>query len=298
MLLACVAMSMSIGAQAKTLNVSLILSETGAPYQQFANTFKEALAARNVDVNIVVSDVVSKARSDLIVTVGLKSAELAISQSDIPVLVTMVPESGYRGLTNNVAARNDGQLVSAIFLDQPLSRQIDFIKAALPKLGRIGVLYSSGQGADLEMVRKVVARQDLVLVAQQVSDDGLFPALDKVLADSDVLLVMPDTSIYNSSNIRNILLTSYRRSVPLIGISMPYVKAGALCAIFSTPEQLAVQAAEAVSSYLRTKRLPSPQYPENFMIEINRQVERSLEIELPMQDAIRVRMESMGREVR
>ena len=43
---------------------------------------------------------------------------------------------------------------------------------------------------------------------------------------------------------RNILLTSYRRGVPLVGLSQAYVNAGALAAIFSTTEQLAEQTRE------------------------------------------------------
>jgi len=78
------------------------------------------------------------------------------------------------------------------------------------------------------------------LIARHLrSKDTLFSDLDELLIDSDVLLAVPDSEIYNSNSIRNILLSSYRRGIPLVGFSQAYVKAGALCAIFSTPEQLA-----------------------------------------------------------
>ena len=60
------------------------------------------------------------------------------------------------------------------------------------------------------------------------SADELYPKLESILASSDVLMAVPDSMIYSSSNIRNILLTSYRRGVPLVGVSQAYVNAGAL----------------------------------------------------------------------
>ena len=54
--------------------------------------------------------------------------------------------------------------------------------------------------------------------------------------NSEVLLGVPDGVIYNSNNIRNILPSSYRRGIPLIGFSQGYVRAGAffVCAVFHT----------------------------------------------------------------
>jgi ABC-type uncharacterized transport system substrate-binding protein len=115
-----------------------------------------------------------------------------------------------------------------------------------------------------------------------------------MLNSSDVLLAVPDSEIYSSSNVRNILLTSYRHKVPLIGISQAYVNAGALGAIFSTPEQLAEQAGNIISSFFRERKLPGPQYPASFGIALNLQVARSLGIELDSPEAIRGRMAEAG----
>ena len=109
-----------------------------------------------------------------------------------------------------------------------------------------------------------------------------------------MLLVIPDSEIYSSSNVRNILMASYRAKVPVIGISQAYVNAGELCAIFSTPEQIAEQAAEIITSFAKNRRLPEPQYPASFSIGLNQPVARSLGIELPSPEVIRERIDKAG----
>ena len=287
-LLACTAVLLTATVQAKSLNVSLILSDSSPPYRQFADSFSRHLAESQAEVNIVESSAISGTQVDLIVAVGMKAAELAAAQVDIPVLAAMVPETGYRELLAQTSVQRTDRAISAIYLDQPWSRRLDFLRAALPERHRIGLLYSPETRIDIDSLRKNIATRGGALIAQPVrSADRLFPVLESVLADSDVLLAIPDSAIYSSSNIRNILLTSYRHNVPLVGISKAYVNAGALCAIFSTPEQLAGQTSATVISFLQDRQLPVPQYPAFFMIEVNQQVARSLGVAVPSQEVIR-----------
>lgn len=289
------AVLLTAAVQAGTLKINLVMSDSSPPYRQFADSFRSALAASKADANLVESALIIGSGADLIVAVGMKAAELAAAQIDTPVLVAMVPEAGYRELLAQMPPQATHRMISAIYLDQTWDRRLDFLRAALPELRRIGVLYSPDTSIDIESLRKDMARRGSSLVAEPVaSADKLFPALERVLIGSDVLLAIPDSAIYSSGNIRNILLTSYRHNVPLIGLSKAYVNAGALCAIFSTPEQLGVQAGEMVFSFLRNRRWPTPQYPVDFSIEVNQQVARSLQIELSSGEEIRGRMGRFG----
>lgn len=279
--------------QAKTLNVSLVMSDSSPPYRQFANSFNSALTASKAEVNIVESPAISAIHADLIVAVGMKAAELAAAQSATPVLVAMVPEAGYRELLAHVPPQKSPAMISAIYLNQPWNRWLDFLHAALPERRKIGLLYSPDTHIDIGGLRKNIAARGGSLIAQPVrSADELFPGLKNVLASSDVLLAIPDSAIYSSNNIRNILLTSYRHGVPLIGISQAYVNAGAVGAIFSTSEQLAEQTSTTVISFARTGQLPEPQYPGAFTIAVNQPVARSLGIAVLSQETIRGQMDN------
>lgn len=298
-LLSCAVVLLTTAAQAGTLNVRLILSDSSPPYRQFAASFNKALAASKADVAVTESQAISGANTDLIVTVGMKATALAAAQTGTPVLAVMVPRIGYENLVTPVVPQKPIRSISAIYLDQPWDRQLDFWRAALPERRRIGLLHSLDTRIDVARLRRDISDRGGSLVAQPVrSAEGLFSSLENVLDGSDVLLAIPDGMIYSSSNIRNILLTSYRHGVPLIGLSQSYVNAGALCAIFSTPEQLAEQASSAVILFSRTRQLPDSQYPADFTIAVNQQVARSLGIELPSLEAIRSQMDKAKEERR
>jgi putative ABC transport system substrate-binding protein len=280
----------SAAVQAEAFHVHLVLSDSSEPYQHFATTFKNALVASKADAIVTDSQLV-EGHSDLIIAVGMKAAESASTQTSTPVLAAMVPVAAFENMLAKRSAHNSESSISAIFLDQPWGRQFDFLRVALPKKPRVGFLYSAENNIDISRLRQLIAKRGGKLVARQVPlDESIYPSLESVLEDSDVLLAIPDSTIYNTNNIRNILLTSYRHRIPLIGLSQPYVNAGALAAIFSTPELLARQAVSSTILYMQTRKLPGPQYPADFTVAVNMQVARSLGIEIPAPETIHGQM--------
>jgi len=296
LLIASAIMLLTNPVQAEALNVRLVMSDSTPPYRQFSAALNKALIENNADVTVIESQADAASRSDggaeidLVIAVGVRATEFAITDFDAPLLSTMIPRTSYEMLRERHSSLRLPKAVSAIYLDQPWDRQLSFIQAALPRHSVVGVLYSPDTPIVLPRLP-----QGMSLNAKSVSSaKTLFATLENILNSSDVLLVIPDSEIYSSSNVRNILLASYRQRVPLIGVSQAYVNAGALCAIFSTPEQLAEQVAKAIISFSRGRQLPGPQYPESFSIGINNQVARSLGIEMASPDAIRKRMEKAG----
>jgi len=287
-LLFCATLLLDTAAQADALNIQLILSDSSPPYQKFEASFNKALAASNADVIITESQVINDAEADLVITVGMRATESALFKTSKPILAVMVPKVAFENLLSHLSSEKSALSISAIYLDQPWDRQFDLLHATLPNRSKIGLLYSMGTHIDVELLRQNIASRHGSLVAQPVrSADSLYSSLENVLENSDVLLAIPDSAIYSSNNIRNILLTSYRYRIPLIGLSQSYVNAGALCAIFSSPEQLGEQAGSAALFFARSGQLPGSQFPADFIIAVNQQVARSLEIELPSPEVIR-----------
>ena len=275
--------------QAETLKVHLVMSDSAGPYQQFSSALGKALETSKANVTVIESSSGKETGASLVIAVGMKAMELAINKFDAPVLGVMIPRMGYEALADRYHARYRSKPISAIYLDQSWDRQLNFIKATLPKHKTVGILYSPDTRITLPRLPRGMS-----LNAQSASAENLFDALENILINSDVLLVVPDSEIYSSSNVRNILLTSFRRKTPLIGISQAYVNAGALGAIYSTPEQIARQTVETVISFSRDGQLPEPRYPESFDISLNLQVARSLGIVLDSPATIHERMDKAG----
>jgi len=261
-------------AHAGQLTVTVVQSGDGGAYQDFTNALRNALLNQNIPlavtgVNKVIPD------SGLVIAVGIKAAE-TVAASDAPfVLNVLVPKAGYEKLLRNFPHRAGSHTFSAIYLDQPISRQAHLIAASLPDRHRVGLLYSTPPG-EFEQIRQEMGKRGLRLREKAVGTQPVPETLQELLQGSDMLLALPDSAIYNSSSIRNILLSTYRSRVPLIGFSSAYVKAGALCAVFSAPEQIAAQVASLIRQFGETRLLPAAQYPQEFEVMVNERVAHSL----------------------
>lgn len=269
-------------ASAADLRVLVVQSDSKTLYQNFTQTVRQNLPS-GIQVTVLQrAEEFDAQPADLIVTVGVKATDWVAGRTTQPLLATMIPSSF-------VQAKPPRQF-SAIYLDQPWHRQVLLLRAAMPERHRIGVLYSSGM--ELSALKAELERHDDKLVAKAAhSEETLFADLEEVLTGSDVLLAVPDSAIYNSNTIRNILLTSYRHGIPLVGFSQGYVRAGALCAIFSTPEQLAAQTGNTVTAFMQTRKLPESQFPALYTIDVNQDVARTLGLNIKSAEALRLQIE-------
>lgn len=214
----------------------------------------------------------------LIVAIGVGAWRgMAASDVKAPLLATLVPRSAYQ-VEAEQAARG-GRAVSALWLDQPVARQLDLLKIALPARSRVGVLLGPDSRLVEQELMRAAAERNLEIVAARVGGaDQLPAALQRVLGEGDVLLALPDPQIYNGATIQNVLTSAYRHRLPLVGFSPAYVKAGAMLSVYSTPTQLGTQVGEIVRAVLGGRPLSAAQGPRLFSIGLNADVARSLGI--------------------
>ena len=279
--------------------VTLILSEDSGPYQEFVDRFRAAVpatGARATRISVLSlqkqtpnGDAIAP-DTDLVVAVGVRATEAAIRMHrPVPILSVLVPRHAFMQLKKEYRGA-DGKL-SAIYLDQPFSRRFALIREALPGRKQIGVVLGPDSAGDLHMLQSAAREHGLSIVTENISSQNeLLPALKQVLGQSEVLLATPDSLVYNRTTAQSILLTSYRAQEPVIAYSQSYVSAGALAAVFSTPAQIAQQAAEMLRVAAAEASLPAPQYPKYFSVTVNRQVARSLGIEVEDDAALRSRL--------
>ncbi len=191
-----------------------------------------------------------------------------------PLLAILVPRLAFERIAD--PARLRAGSLSAVFLDQPPARQLELIRLALPAAHNVGILVSAESKAHGTGLDKAAKDRGMHLAMGQVGQDGLFPALQSLLAEADVLLALPDPAVFNSQTAANILTAAYRRQVPLVGFSPAYVKAGALLALYSTPAQVGLRGGDVLRQALAGRTLPLPQWPREFAVAVNQDVARSL----------------------
>jgi len=272
-------------ALADDAGVWLALSENGGPYAEAAHALRDELTtptARRTEVRLGLWQelLANPGRPpQLIVTIGaaayrgvIEDAQHGGATANVPVLAILVPRAFYESLAPKARAPT-----SAVFLDQPLTRFLDLLRLAMPERKRIGVLLGPESAPQSAALAKAAGARGMQLFAAQVgSEDELYPALRNILTDAEVLLALPDSRVFNTGSLQNILITTYRQRVPLVAFAPGYVKAGAALALYSSPTQAADQAAAMVRAFLGSHALAAPQLPSDFSVAVNERVARSL----------------------
>lgn len=287
--------------------VWVALAEEGGAYAEAAAVLQAELADPH-ETSVAGWQALFDDRSampDLIVTVGVAAldgtlerlARKAPTWARVPVLATLLPHNVFE------ARMASGPVVrrpfSAAVLDQPLGRQLALIKRALPQSQRVGVLVGAQSRPLLDELENEARARGLVLVGSPTvsAPEMIYPALKTLLDDANVLLALPDSTIYHGASLQNILLTTYRARVPLVAFSPAYVKAGAVLAVYSTPAQVARRAVEMIGTWAAGRGLPPPQMPREFSVMANAKVAASLGLQLddPAQIAEDLRRQEGGR---
>jgi len=295
------ALAASLCAPQAGAQVLLVLSDESAGYQAVAEEVRSglkqsrdgklrvdaAVASRMAD-----ADTASLDSYELVVTIGLAAAQQTLwREKDLPTpprtLCLLIPRQSFERLLPSAGRARDSR-VSAVFIDQPLSRQMDLLRVALPEKKRVGVILGPASlDLESELARQAREHTLALTVARITERAGLYAALQNVLPASDLLLMLPDPLVSNADTVYGLLLTTYREQLPVIGFSEGLLNAGALLSLYSTAHQQGRQGAEIAREMLaRAGSLPEPQYPKYFTVRVNVSVARSLGLHLPAEEAL------------
>lgn len=255
-----------------SLKILLILGLREEANQLVRLSVDEELSAMRVE--FVTADEAASAdyrwpEADLYLAAGAQGCRVAVASLEQQrILCTLLTEEGFRSLE---ADSEEHDRLSALVIDQPVSRQAIVTNRIYPSLSRFSVFSGS----------------------ETWSDDGDDPAtvdgfpylashpmpsqLSDVLHSHDALIATSDNSIFNSSTLSTVLLTAYGYHKPVIGFSRAYVKAGALITCYSTPSQILREVAQMMrSDSLPLENAPRIFYPRYFSVIDNESVARSL----------------------
>ncbi len=279
--------------------VHLILSQDAPAYQEVANAFRAGIGLQqNVKVSTLadldIAQVQSLTRgSDLVVPVGVKATRFVAAHhaGQAPVLALMIPRATSESLKWPAGLAR--KKISAVFIDQPPERSLALVEAAFPAARNVGLVISSENEAVAKALAREAARRNLRLNVETVTaPEALSSALRRVLSESDVLLLVPDAIAINAGNAQNVLLTTYRFRIPVIGFSQGLTKAGAIASVYSSPAQIGMQGGQSALRLYEVGELPSPSHARENSIAFNSHVARSLGLALPDEADIRRKLES------
>lgn len=214
---------------------------------------------------------------------ALASAHILSQQADFTV-ISYINQVQYQQQSHQIERLKNA---SVYFRNAPYQRQLLLLKLLLPQHKRIGVLCSVNSCSDIMPLKPYAKSLGLELIIQAVDKSSLGSKLNLLLNQSDSLLALEDRAIYNSNSIGNILLSSYRRNKPIIGLSPGYVKAGTLATSYSTKIQYQKRLLGLLKQLLKPTPRPKDYYfCQDFELRINHRVAHSMDLLLPLESAV------------
>ncbi len=214
----------------------------------------------------------------LVVAIGPAALhEVAQQRCDCTVIAAFTSSQVFRAVAAGMPPAKAAAM-TAVYAEPAPADQLRLVSLLYGRPVRIAAIL----GRDTDFLKP--ALQGPVEVQDFSGADDINRILSRI-AQTEVLLALPDSAVYNTENIRNILLSTYRHKQAVIGFSADMVKAGALATTYSDIEDIDAQVAEMAAAYVASGVLPAPQFPRYFRTVVNEGVAKSLDVRVT--DAVR-----------
>lgn len=216
--------------------------------------------------------------SVLVVAVGLKAALAAkLEIVDIPVLYMMILDP----LKHRLNADN----MTGVLLDIPMDRQLKIMRAFLPTLRRIGIMYDPDKTASkLKEAESRAPANAFQLRGFPVENEKETPQqLRALLSESEVLWLVPDSTVLTDESIRFILESAVAKQVPVVGFSSELTRLGALLSMSIDYGEVGREAGLLAKRIVNgEQQLPlKPVSVQRIRITVNQKTARYLGVTIP-----------------
>lgn len=224
------------------------------------------------------------AKPRLMVAVGTEALR-AVSglRAGLPVLTTMTLQAD-SGRVAGVGAEE--RAAAAVYLDVTVPAVLAGVKRALPGKNRLGIIRNSGRGGpSAEQLREAASREGYsAQVAECTGPDGLLAAFLSLKGKADLVLCLPDSTLYNGATAKPLILASLQHRLPIIGFSSSFVRAGAAVGVYPDFQAVGRQTADFAVRCLTKRECAGQEYPKRLVVAVNQRVGRLLGIEFPERD--------------
>ena len=238
--------------------ITVLVSSSDAPFKETVAGFNAYLAGQGIQTGFDVVNLdgdagkadpaiqkIKAGGTRLVLTLGSLATDAAVRQiSDIPIVACLVLRTEGLQKTANT---------TGVGLEFPLETQIERLRQFLPNARTIGVIYNPAENQKrVDIAAEIARKAGLRLEAYAIRSPQDIPAaLNSLSRRVDVLWGIPDSVMMSPLMAKNILLFSFRNSIPFVGPSAAWVKAGALYSLDWDYADLGAQCGEIANRVLK-----------------------------------------------
>jgi putative tryptophan/tyrosine transport system substrate-binding protein len=278
-----------VSAGTSTQRVAIVIGQDSPLYAEVLEGFRAYIAGVGVAATIDVynlkgnsgnaQDVLRRLKDDppmMFFTIGPLATQAVLMESgEVPVIASLT------GHLDNL--RKKGNL-TGVGLEFSLETQFEVMRRIVPDLANIGVLFSPKENLEMvDLARSIAKKLGMTLVPKPIEAPRQIPdALDSLANNVDLLWGVTDQVVLSPQTAEPILLFSFRNTVPFVGLSASWVKAGSLYALERDYGDIGRQCGEVAVKVLNNTppRTIPVAYPRKVLYTINLKTARHMKMEL------------------
>ena len=274
-------------AKVQAADTLILLSSKSDAYQEVADVIISNTPDRELDL-LDLGQITKQPETlhtyPLIIAVGTAASEYAFqfSAENSSILSTFIPAVRYQELYTKHRDRLNRLRIrtSAVFLDQPIVRQLRLAQLIKPSLETVGFTLGQDSAPKLVELHSQASAMGIRLNYSSLSEtDNPIQRIQPIIQNSDLFLVLPDINTFNKTTAKWLLYMSFRNQVPLIAFSQNYVNAGAIAACISTPLDIGRFTAEQIR-LINDRYIPPVQFSPYFRVVTNPRSARKLKLSI------------------
>lgn len=278
-----------------TSKVTILVSSENSAYQIVVNTIRKHLKS-NIEIEEFSLGSIDSISTppQLLLTVGSAALKSALVKfPDPPLIASFLPRRVFEELLTSTPRTQKN--TTAIFIDQSMLRQLTLARLITPNGTTIGTVFGTSSISEKQRLYQAAKQTNFSVKSVLLNnDDNPVNILQPIIKKTDIFLALPDQAAFNRASAKWSLFIALKSKTPLLGFSEKYVDAGALAAVYSSPEQIGKHTAETLDNFLTTGELPHSAHPKYFTVKTNQKSARTIQIELPINDALQHQLEMVN----
>ncbi len=258
-------------------------------------------AQGNTATAVQIASQIAGEEPDLVLAIATPSAQACAQAAKkspvlakVPLVFTAITDPVAAGLVDNWD--RPGKNITGLSDKLPLDKHMALIRECLPKISRLGVMYSTGEAnsqATVAALREEVGRLGWSLVEAGVSKSAeVYQAAKSLVGRVDAIYIPTDNTVV--STLESVIKVGTEAQLPVFSADVDSVARGTVAAVAFDYYLHGTQTAQLVRRILVDGKAPGDipvEQQQELVVHVNRKAARAMGITIP--DGVQARAEKI-----